>query len=297
MTKRKPLDQFKYKKLPYNRLTKQHKEDIVKAFYDFKDKSFDDIADELNVSRRALSRVLIENDIKTTRKNRYTLNDDYFSSITTEQQAYFLGLLYADGYVGNDKTNNIVLSFTEKDAYILEDFAKAIDYTGPIRVSKNSGGFRSSSSKKVISFSSLKMAADLRKIGLYPNKSTTLVELPDLEDELYRHFIRGYYDGDGGITSCTNTSYHVIEGQKKTYRYPSYKLDIIGTKEFLEKIKSKIPIQYGKLVQSKSEKMVYLTCTSKKDLPIIFDFLYKDATIFFTRKYEKMLKILGDISR
>ena len=40
----------------------------------------------------------------------YIVNEDYFETIDTEEKAYILGLLYADGFVGNEKFNNIVLS-------------------------------------------------------------------------------------------------------------------------------------------------------------------------------------------
>ena len=44
-----------------------------------------------------------------------------------------------------------------------------------------------------------KMFSDLCKHGCVPNKSLILT-FPVITEELIPHFIRGYFDGDGGIT-------------------------------------------------------------------------------------------------
>jgi intein/homing endonuclease len=35
-------------------------------------------------------------------------------------------------------------------------------------------------------------------MGMVPNKSLVL-KFPDIPKEMYRHFIRGYFDGDGSL--------------------------------------------------------------------------------------------------
>ena len=45
------------KKIPYNKLTENDKEKIISTYYD-KKLNFKDISNELNISRRAISRVL-----------------------------------------------------------------------------------------------------------------------------------------------------------------------------------------------------------------------------------------------
>ena len=49
-----------------------------------------------------------------------------------------------------------------------------------------------------IFINSSKMANDLSQYGIIPNKShLDSIFLPNLENELISHFIRGYFDGDG----------------------------------------------------------------------------------------------------
>jgi transposase len=58
---------------------------------------------------------------------KYTVNHGYFNEIDTEEKAYFLGLLYADGC--NVKGNNaVVLCLAEQDIDMLKRFATAIEF-------------------------------------------------------------------------------------------------------------------------------------------------------------------------
>lgn len=56
---------------------------------------------------------------------KYSLNQNYFDCIDTEAKAYYLGLLYADGY-NNEKGGEIHLSLQEEDKLILEKFLKEL---------------------------------------------------------------------------------------------------------------------------------------------------------------------------
>ncbi|ALP91774.1 hypothetical protein ATN24_16965 [Clostridium butyricum] len=67
-------------------------------------------------------------------KNRYVLNENYFNEINTEAKAYILGFIYADGFVGNENFNNIVIAVN--DLEILEFIVKEIEFTGEIRKTK-----------------------------------------------------------------------------------------------------------------------------------------------------------------
>ena len=274
---------------PYNRLNEQDRRNIIEAFYN-KDnikKSFKEMANECSVSERAFSRVLKDNNINGKNKNRYRLNDRYFKNIDNEHKAYWLGLLYADGYVGNEKFNNIVISLTISDMYILEEFAKDIEFTGDIRIDENGGGFSNGTPKAVLNFSSIEMAKDLRRIGLYPGKSQTMTSIPDLPEELIPHFIRGYFDGDGSIHT---TKFCETNNGKKRYRERNV-FSIIGTVDFLEDIRRHIPVKLTKQ-ECRSENMEYLTCNVDSRLLCIYDYLYSNATIFLTRKFNKWNSII-----
>lgn len=269
---------------PYNSLSHIQKEKIIKEYY--KMEPFENISSKLSVSRRSVSRVLKESGINTCLKNRYTLSEDFFETIDSEEKAYWLGFIYADGYVGDDRFNNLVLSSIDKEHIV--KFKETIKFTGQLRV--GSGGYPGSGENLIINFSSAKMTSDLRNKGLYPGKSTTMESFPELEDFLIRHFIRGYFDGDGSVYSSRNTSYH----KGKMYEYQIPTVSIIGTKPFIEELSNHLVFK-NRIRKSKSKNMVYLEYSKKEDIPNIFQYLYNDSTVYMERKFNKFKELLAPL--
>lgn len=278
------------KKLPYNRLNDSDKLSIVKNYYEKKDYDFMALSDFLGVSERAISRVLKEANINTRRKNRYTLNDNFFENVDNEEKAYILGLLYADGFIGDSHFNNIVLSLNDKE--LVDRVASAINFTGKVRKGKK-GGFENSKESNVLNFSSEKMAGDLRKLGLYPNKSLTLVALPDIPNYLFRHFVRGYFDGDGSVILSHHTSYQKVAGNIKKYDYPAFTFMLLGTERFLLNVLDRMNIEHYKLTNTKTEAIKCLRVNAKCEIKDLFNYLYGDCNIFLQRKYDKWLNIMS----
>jgi intein-encoded DNA endonuclease-like protein len=277
-----------YCKLPYNKLSQEIKDLIIKKYYEQKELEFIELADLLKVSERSIGRVLKEAGINNKRKNRYNLNENYFSSIDNQNKAYILGLLYADGFVGDSHFNNIVLSMKDKE--LVELVGKKIEFTGEVRKCKK-GGFENSTEGYVLNFSSEKMANNLREWGMFPNKSLVLNELPKIKEELYRHFIRGYFDGDGSIVLSQHSSYHKVGGQIKKYVYPSYYFMLLGTKEFLLMIVDKMNLQYFRIDDTKTDAIKSLRVNAKCVFNSIFSYMYDDAEMYLQRKYDKWLQI------
>lgn len=272
----------------YRDLNSYDKYRIVDYYYKNKDISMDNIAINLNISDRAVRRVLKEEGINTRLKNRYILDENYFDCIDTESKAYILGFIYADGFVGDEKFNNIVIAVN--DLEILEFIAKEFKFTGNIRKTKK-GGFENSKCGYSLNFSSKIMASRLREIGLYPNKSLTIDTLPQIDKKLVRHFIRGYFDGDGSIVLSHNTSYYKAIDVVIKYIYPTYCFMILGTKGFLEEIIKEAEFNYAKIHNTKSEKIKCIKINAKKEFNNIFKYLYDNSTIKLQRKYNKWNEI------
>jgi len=264
---------------PYNKLNKQDKENIIKNYNN--GFCIPQVAKKLGVSQRSVPRVLRENNIYTLRKNRYTLNEDYFEKINTEQKAYILGFMLADGYV-NNKTNYIVIQLKEDDLKLLEDIAKAINYTGEIRYIPPQESRYSNYGCYRLAFSSKKIALDLYRHGLYKGKSLTINKLPSVPQDLKRHLIRGIFDGDGSIIVTP----HTIQKYE-----PSPTFSIICTPEIANEIKQyfveKAKSTSGYIKQSKTKELVYLEIRGNHNLLKIYHELYDDASIYLKRKYEK----------
>ena len=268
----------------YNNLDLEDKKKIIDFYYNNKSICFGEISNILDVSSRSVSRVLKEANINTRLKNRYTLNENYFNKIDCQEKAYILGFIYADGFVGDERHNNIVISI--KDRELLEEIANLLDFTGTIRKTSK-GGFENSKEGFSLNFSSSIMANRLREIGLYPKKSLTLIRFPEIRKDLERHFIRGYFDGDGSIYLSHNTSYHIINGSIKKYIYPTYCFSILGTFEFLKEIEFRANFKFSKIKDTKTKEIKSLEICAKKEFDYIFKYLYNDSTIKLQRKYEK----------
>jgi len=83
----------------------------------------------VDTSRKAVSHKYSERRSKSTRQ--YTFNEYIFENIDTEEKAYWLGFLMADGYNHESKTC-VTLRLQEEDKEILEKFKSFLNYTGNI---------------------------------------------------------------------------------------------------------------------------------------------------------------------
>ncbi|WPS85366.1 hypothetical protein SMD22_01685 (plasmid) [Brevibacillus halotolerans] len=254
------------------------KEYIVKAYYNNKHIKARELDKLLGISQRAMLSVFKEFGINSKRKNRYTLNESFFETIDCETKAYILGFLYADGFVGDEKANNIV--FSSKDLEIIEKIARELEYTGDIRKTRK-GGFEQSKKGHSLNFSSSKMANDLRNLGLYPNKSLTLSELPKIPDKLMRHFLRGYYDGDGSVGIYTNS--FLKKGNR--YTYERFYWNLLATEGMIENFVQFFGFEKYSMSESKTKELKYLVISAKEEVQRIYPLLYEGATIYLERKF------------
>lgn len=170
-------------------------------------------------------KLLLEKNNIDTKKNinrKYFFNFNYFEQIDTVNKAYWLGFIYADGCIlKKDKSLKIGLKLSDKEH--LEKFKLDIGFNGPIHEEKRNSGFNGEP-QCVIRLYNLKMINDLNNKGVYCGK-TYNIKFPSnniLSENLISHFIRGFYDGDGGVS---------ISGKRNRIS-----LGICGEKEFLIKI-------------------------------------------------------------
>jgi hypothetical protein len=125
---------------------------------------------------------------------KYNLNENFFD-VLNEKSTYWLGFLYADGYVRmkDGKSGELKLKLKDTDKCHIEKFLKDIECDKPIKCGiDNKSKFCS-----VTVYSNL-LVNKLFELGCVNNK-TQIIRLPILENDLMNHFIRGYFDGDGSI--------------------------------------------------------------------------------------------------
>lgn len=268
-------------------LSLKEKEKIIKYYYDNPDKQVKEINKIFKLTKRTMNNLFKEFNISSRRKNRYTLNEYFFDIIDNELKAYLLGYLFADGFVGDEKYNNIVFSQKKEDAEAVKLLKKSIEYTGDLRIFKpRISSFKNSSDQVAINFSSMHMANTLRNCGL--SKKEFYDKFPKLNNVLMRHFIRGFFDGDGSIT-LTRSTY-------KDKIYYGGAFNIIINKKLVNSFLNLFNEIHFTIDQSKTDYMVYLKCNSKKSIKLIYNYFYKDSKYFLSRKKKKFDEIIGRIN-
>lgn len=202
---------------------------------------------------------------------KHTLNDKYFENIDTEEKAYWLGFIMADGCVyGQGCSYRFQINVASRDREALEKLNKALGSNYEIR-DKDVRGSQVSQLK----INSTPLCKSLIRHGVIPRKSGKET-MPDLPQELASHFIRGYFDGDGCIT----------HGYKKEGWYRA-KLSILGGQKIIEaiiieikKLGCSIP---PKAIQDKG-KTKELNLSSVDTVRKFQDYIYSNATLFLERK-------------
>ena len=268
-------------------LSLKEKEKIIKYYYDNPDKQVKEINKIFKLTKRTMNNLFKEFNISSRRKNRYTLNEYFFDIIDNELKAYLLGYLFADGFVGDEKYNNIVFSQKKEDAEAVKLLKESIEYTGDLRIFKpRISSFENSSDQVAINFSSMHMANTLKNCGL--SKKEFYNKFPKLNNVLMRHFIRGFFDGDGSIT-LTRSTY-------KDKIYYGGAFNIIINKKLVNSFLNLFNEIHFTIDQSKTDYMVYLKCNSKKSIKLIYNYFYKDSKYFLSRKKKKFDEIIGRIN-
>lgn len=206
------------------------------------------------------------------KKTNY-FNDSFFEIIDTEDKAYFLGLLFADGNVYL-KRNRIQITLMNEDAYILEKFKEVVNSSAKLYID------REKYSKLILD--SKKMTSDLIALGCTPNKSLTLKFPEKIPEHLIHHFVRGYFDGDGSIAigkTGTHCSFTSTEEFLKELSEILLK-NGIQCSEFKKRYKDR-EVSAGSIYIGKKE--------SQKNLHL---FLYNDCNdLYLNRKKEKFHKV------
>jgi hypothetical protein len=208
----------------------------------------------------------------------YKYDRDFFQEINTEEKAYFAGFIAADGNIRKDFLK-MRIELNIKDKEILEKFKTVLGSDLTIKEH-----FRPNNHSCYLDLNSKKICTDLSKIGIIPNKSLILdINFDLIPQELTRHFIRGYFDGDGSINCYTR--------QNKNYK--EWELSFIGTEKFLCKIQEKMNITHKLYTCGNNWRF---GIKKKQTISEIIDFLYQDATVYLERKKEKaqLFKALND---
>lgn len=255
----------------------KEKEEMLKMYNEDK-MSLQKIADKKGICISVVHRVLKElNYIPRTNREqalKYTFDENYFENIDSEHKAYWLGYICADATI-YEKTNTdsgiLKIEMKKDDQEIAEKIKLDLKSNHPIKYYGNKY-YPTYQCARVV-FKSNKLIQDLHKYGIGAKKSLTIQFPIQLIDNNYvGAFIRGYFDGDGSISLPT--------------QHRSLDVRILGTKQFLETIKEICKID---CTISKPKGAIHELRITATEMKIKFlTFIYKDATLYLQRKFDKV---------
>lgn len=217
-------------------------------------------------------------------KYPYTCDYNYFDNIDSEEKAYWLGFIFADGYISVNENNNsgcVGIDLCLSDIGHLKKFNKSIN--GNYQITQRERQCSLSDSKDVFGCCSLRifsidMVNSLRQYGITNHKSYDAV-FPTINKDFIRHFIRGYFDGDGCVY------------MKKRHDCSYLQCTFYScSKVFLEQLRSVLydqDINSHIWCETKNRKTpLYILATSGKQNSLdLLCFMYESSSIYLDRKF------------
>ena len=231
-----------------------------------------------NTSYSSIKKYMIKYDIPFKKQIKYLFTKDYFKYYNKDS-FYWAGFLAADGCVKDRKSKNgnriweISLELSNKDLDHLYKFKNSLN-------SNHKVFYKEKTNSSNITLVSEEMVCDLKRFNIVPRK-TFVYTIPDFvkNSNLVSHFIRGYIDGDGSYYYANNSINIEVKGTYDT---------LLFIKEIFDKIVSKKTPNKIRKINS-----IYSLCYGGNIcVKEIVNYLYKDASIYLERKYNKIKELI-----
>lgn len=266
-------------------LTEVVRDEICKRYV--KGQNTYELARAFNVCHETIRKVLRKRGVplrsRTEAGRKYQIDKTYFRKIDTEEKAYCFGYFIAEGNIivqrKQSKTLQITASTEEK-----EHLQKLVNFFSDYRVHIRKSGTRQAARVFIISN---EFVEALFENGFY--SCTNSVTLPKIQDkQLYKHLIRGYWDGDG-------TLYRRKDG--------TWTIAFVGDFSLLNWIKEFLAENCGTsltkaLVKIPNAMNTYaLRYDGNSQAFRIAQWLYSNAHIFFERRWKRYLEMVADLNQ
>lgn len=217
----------------------------------------------------------------TDKLNTYEFNYNWLDVIDCQEKAYFLGLFAADG-CNYSRGNSFAISLAEEDSYILEQLQKAMNLNRPLKYRPSSDATKKP--QEALVGSSKHFCDRLNHFGFHPQKTYDMEFCSEkYPKNMFPHFFRGLLDGDGCI--------HIIKNKNADC--------YTGTAQIATSTICAQQISAFLFEELKIETRIYdyktyavLAVRNLHDTLIFLNWIYKDASIYLIRKYNKFLTLV-----
>lgn len=209
--------------------------------------------------------------------SKYIYNYNAFNKIKTEEDAYWLGFILADGYVSNANLAKpyLQIKLSSKDRPHLVKFITYLGYqTEDVIKNVTGGSYTKDNPCNVVKISNKQINKNLEQYGLSGAKSGHEIPYKCDTIELEKAYIRGIIDGDGYIRS-TQEGFGIV-GSYDTLLY---------IKAFIQN--NIVDVSNNNIV--KHGTIYKFALSNKEKTKKILDYFYKEANIYLDRKYQLYL--------
>lgn len=220
---------------------------------------------------------LLKKECVTLRKRTPRIKvDHFFFSKYTEESCYWAGFILADGYIRTKKRFTLEIKLEKDDITHLQKFKNCIKFEGKIKDTYYCN----------VSISSSQIINDLKNnFDIETKKSLTCFISGKIPSDMIKHYIRGYFDGDGCIT---NTN------KEKGYTQMSF-LGTLKTIEFIREYfyNNGIKLRSKDMPDILKNKNIFIICYSGISAYKCLKMLYDNSIMFLNRKHE-LYKIIKE---
>lgn len=254
-------------------LTQDEQDFMISNYYKMSASSIGKI---LGISQSDVSNFWYKKGLKGKQKRLYRIDEKCFNIIDDEFKAYTLGFIASDGCVYNcnqqNKQNIIKIAIKQIDEEILEMMKT--------NVFKTDKPINHRNGVSILEIVSNEIYNDVVSLGLSPRKTygNTYVKL---NDTLMRHFIRGYFDGDGSIsTKCGKDKYTFDVGVSIS----GFQNNMLKIGNWLEEYNIFTTFLIDKRTYNNEQPFGSLTFPNKISKYSFLKLIYENSNIFLSRK-------------
>lgn len=228
---------------------------------------------KFNIARR-------EPNFRIRRIRQY--DETFFDNIDTEEKAYWLGFITADGCVSDG--NRLSIGLAIKDFEHLEKFKKSIKSDHNITIREGKGKLDLGKQRCEITIISKQIVQSLKDLGVNPRKTNRYLITRFTSINLRRHYWRGLIDGDGSIYIGKNNT-----KVRKPYIYLCGTFELVdGFRHYCDAfLDKKTKTHISKKKYESGFELFLVHYNGIKSSKLISEHLYQNSTVYLTRKKQK----------
>lgn len=242
--------------------------------------------DYLFSTNKSISDILKKHgyDPKKYHKEFVHWNEHYFDFIDSEEKAYFLGLIFTDGWITKSKSKikyDIGICLEIEDKYMVEKFKNAVNSDRSIVIKKLQKKDGTVGEYAQFVLTSDILAKALMRYGITERKSETMsINLNEIPNEHIHHFMRGMFDGNGSTYIGTehNNLQFSMSGTTDIIEFFRYYIWSKGIAGFAKK----------HLCKEISFPFYQISYADKRQVYKLYKEFSRDTNIYLHRKWDKM---------